>query len=432
MQRKLLLAIGLVALFIVTFVVAVFWAFPKDAVRHYAEKSLEKAMKGKQIFEIKDMSVSPLLTVTLNDVTMKPATFEQTPEYLMTAEGEYSGYYCAKYVEVMPFIIDQILVDPDVLKVATGIPNGQFEINLSGGSILGKLVTTKSLAQVEERETDNPTDSEDAAKEETKPRRKARKAKDADEADDASAEKPKRGLPSLKAKKSDPLVMNLNAKGQQIDLNRFAILSNYTGAQFYGELNFDTRVKLEDNQLKSMDVNMTMLSTALCPKRIKVNMGGIPYLELPFTILGDIAGKIAIENGVVTINELKSSGPDLVVEVHGTVTLPNGKNVKEPKFDLDIMVLPSEEWLETNSMDAIYQICRRQADGSIEVKLSGSGKRMKPDCGKPIPVEKPATAPKPAADGDKKAADKAAETAPKVEEKPKAADDKKRDSKKKK
>ena len=432
MQRKLLLAIGLVALFILTFVVAVFWAFPKDSVRHYAEKSLEKVTKGKQIFEIKDMSVSPLLTVTLSDVTMKPATFEQTPEYLMTAEGEYSGYYCAKYVEIMPFIVDQIFVDPDILKLPTGLPNGQFEIKLSGGSILGKLVTAKSSAQVEESEKANSTDSEDDAKEETKPRRKARKSKEAEEADDAPAEKPKRVLSALKAKKAEPLVMNLNAKGQQINLNSFALLSNYTGAQFYGELNFDTRAKLENNQLKAMDVNVTMLSTALCPKRIKVNMGGIPYLELPFTILGDIAGKISIDNGVVTINELKSSGPDLVVDVHGTVTLPNGKSVKEPKFNLNITVLPSEEWLETNSMDAIYQICRRQADGSIEVKLSGSGKRIKPDCGTPIPVEKPTSAPKPAADGDKKAADKAAESAPKAEEKPNVADEKKRDSKKKK
>ena len=404
MQRKLLLAVGLVSLFILTFVISIFLAFPTDSIRHLAESNLSKMSNGKQIFEIKEMSVSPLLNVTLKNMSMKPSTSEPTPEHLMTKEDTYSGYYCAKSVEVMPFLIDRIFINPSLYKTLTNLPTGTFEINVSDGTITGKLTSRPLSAEVEEEQAQEQEQArqepEGDEQESARPKRRSRRNKASNDTDEKSADGAKTAdtaikQPSAKSKKAEPILMSLNAKGSKININRLTLVSNFTGAQLHGELDFDTRAQIENNKLKEMHLNLNMLSTALCPKRILLN-NSIPY-EIPFAILGDITADLTIQNGVLKIAKFQSTGPDIALDVQGTVTLPNDR-IKEPNLNLSIKVLPSEAWLEANSMEIIYQYCRKQADGSVDIKFSGPPSRKKIDCGTPIPVEKPVVEKKPASD----------------------------------
>ena len=186
MQRKLLLVIGLITLFLITFVIALFLTFPTDSTRHYAESSLNNMMKGKQIFEIKDLSVSPLLNVTVKDISMRPATVEQVPEHLMIQEGEYSGYFCAKSVEPMTFIIDEVFLNPKALKTFSGLPEGTFEIKVSGGEITGKLVSARFTEEGEEEEKKEQEAAEDTPEEEKETARSKKKSKKTDAEDKKS------------------------------------------------------------------------------------------------------------------------------------------------------------------------------------------------------------------------------------------------------
>ena len=434
MQRKLLLVIGLIALFLITFVIALFFTFPTDSIRHYAESSLNNMMKGKQVFEIKELSVSPALNMTVKKITMKPSTIEAVPEHLMITEGEYSGYFCAKSVDTMPFIIDEIFISPKALKTLSGLPEGTFKIDVSGGEITGKLISTRLTEEGEDNEEQDV--KEEQPEEEKETARSKKKTKKTD-AEDKKTDKADKKQPSMisKKKKTVPTLMSVNAKGNRIDLSKFAWLSNVTGAQFYGELDFDTRAKLESNKLKDLHLNMNVLSTVLCPKRIQSKDLPMP-ITVPFMILGDIDGEITIQNDVVKIVKLTNTGPDVIFDVQGTISLPVG-NVKEPDFNLSIKISPAEEWLEANEWDGIYQICRKQDDGSIELKLSGKASRLKPNCGKPIPVTKTSSDTKKTTAAEKKPEtnDSAADAKPDAPEKkatpPEKPSDKKDDNKKK-
>ena len=400
MQRKLLLVIGLITLFLITFVIALFLTFPTDSTRHYAESSLNNMMKGKQIFEIKDLSVSPLLNVTVKDISMRPATVEQVPEHLMIQEGEYSGYFCAKSVEPMTFIIDEVFLNPKALKTFSGLPEGTFEIKVSGGEITGKLVSARFTEEGEEEEKKEQEAAEDTPEEEKETARSKKKSKKTDAEDKKSDKTNKKPQLITSKKKQVPTLMSVNAKGNRIDLSKLVLLSNATGAQFYGELDFDTRAKLENNKLKDMNLKLNMLSTALCPKRIQSKALPAP-ITVPFMILGDIEGELTVQNDVVKIVKLTNTGPDVVFDVQGTISLPVG-NVKEPDFNLSIKVSPAQEWLEANEWEEIYKLCRRQDDGSIELKLSGKASNPKADCGKPVASSKPASETKKPAAAEKK------------------------------
>ena len=45
MRRKILLIAGIVVLFMIAFVGAIFWMLPTDSIRHLAEKTIEKQLK---------------------------------------------------------------------------------------------------------------------------------------------------------------------------------------------------------------------------------------------------------------------------------------------------------------------------------------------------------------------------------------------------
>lgn len=323
MQRKLLTIFGIFILFIVVFIVSIFLTLPTESIRHYLEKTLEKQLKYEQTVEIGDLSLSPLLNVTMKDFQMKPRSVQAVDEKFATKEGEFNGFWCAPYVEEQAFIIDQIFVKPKILKSLKGKPEGDFELTVQEGIIEGELRTASET-------------------------------------------------------------MELTADGSNISMNEFALLSNLTKMQIYGTLNFDLRTVLNKSKLKELQLDMTALNTAMCPKRVKLNMGGVPYIELPFTVFGNIEANIEVKNNKVYISSLTSDGPDISLNVTGEIGLKS-KETSVPLIDIRADISPSEEWVTENNMKAIYQICEKHDDGSIHLEVTGTTKKPKMDCGTPIP-----------------------------------------------
>lgn len=322
MIRKILIIVGCVFLFLATLYVFIFVMFPTGYVRHLAEKKLETALKQEQTVEIKELKISPFLNVRLRDVSMTPRYDEN--DAFVGEGGEFNGYYCAPAVESMPFVIKDIFVNPKVLKSLRGIPEGAFNIQFDSGSVDGNLKTRNQ-------------------------------------------------------------VMEVKAQGDAIDLNAFALLSNLTHMQLYGTLGFDVRAVVEKNKLAELHLSMNAANAVLCPKRLNLNLSSLPYFDLPFTAFGDIHADIEItKDNKLIINSLTTTGPDLVLTVTGDIKLKS-KDTPNPRLNLHAEIQPSSEWVTANNMKVIYQICEKHDDGSISLDLSGTTKKLKHDCGTPIP-----------------------------------------------
>ena len=50
-----------------------------------------------------------------------------------------------------------------------------------------------------------------------------------------------------------------------------------------------------------------------------------------------------------------------------------------------IMSNENKSWVEDNDMKVIYQVCEKLDDGGIRLTLRGTTKKLKHDCGTPIP-----------------------------------------------
>ena len=360
MRRRILTILGIFILFIVVFVVSIFLMLPTESIRHFIEKTLEKQLKYEQSVEIGDLSISPLMNVTMKNFQMKPRKIEAVDEKFSTAGGDFNGFWCAPYVEEQAFIVDEIFISPKVFKSIKGKPEGKFELQIQGGVIDGEL-------------------------------------------------------------KSQGEVMEVTAEGTAISMNEFALLSNLTKMQIYGELYFDLRAALEKSKVAELQLDMTAANTAMCPKRIKLNMGGVPYIEVPFTVFGNIEADLEIKKNKVNIHSLKSDGPDISLNVTGEIGLKT-KDTPNPSIDIRADIFPSEEWVTENNMKAIYQLCEKHDDGSIHLEVTGNTKKPKMDCGTPIP-EPVAAVPAPAKKDDAKDSSKGANN--KGDDKKKDADSRK-------
>lgn len=323
MRRKVLTIIGITIVSLLVFVIAIFVTFPTDSVRHLAEKKLEQVLKQKQSVEIDSVSISPFLNVTAEGFTMTPRLTSNTPS--LSLEGNtYDGFYCAPSVEEQPFIIDKIFVNPNIISTLRKKPSGSFELTMQDGFIEGEVKSQKNIIEA-------------------------------------------------------------NAEGKDISLNEFALLSNFTKMQFYGMLNFNIqRAIIEKNNLAELNADISASNTALCPKRLKLEMSGIPYIDLPFTVFGNIEAHISIDHDKLIIDHLTADGPDLKFDIKGDVTLKSQKN-PVPRLNINAVITPSQQWLEDNNMKIIYQVCEKHEDGSVHLNLTGTTKRIKHECGTPIP-----------------------------------------------
>ena len=415
MKRKILTVLGVFVLFDLVFVVAVFFMLPTDEIARFIEKNIEKAMKQEQTVKIESLSISPLMTATVEKFSMEPRNVEPIDESLVMEGGTFSGFYCAPYVEPQPIIIDEIFINPDVIASLGKKFGGSFELKIQQGKVTGNVATKGNL-------------------------------------------------------------MEIKANGETISLNDFALFSNMSGMQIYGDLGFTLRAILntglnaktkpeaektdedpaktaeiaeenteggdkkrrsnrknrpnrpnkktqsggdEKSLLTEAHIDLNTSMTALCPKRLK--LGNIP-LDLPFTVFGNIEASLEIKDNKLIIHKLTSDGPDIRLDITGDVMLKSKTNAS-PRLNIHAVILPSESWVTENDMKVIYQMCEKHPDGSIELDLKGSVKRLKHECGTPIP-EPVAETPKDSKETESKddKATKSKDT--KNENSPKAKDDK--------
>lgn len=415
MKGKFLFIIGVAILSIIAFVLSLFYFISNDdSLRYSVEKFIEKGLGQKQSVEIESIRVSPLLNVTARNfkITPREITTTRTP---VSSSDVIDGFYCAETIEDVPFVISEVFVNPSIFSSLMGYPTGKYKLTIDeNGYIEGEVVTSLKSEDEDSEEESAEEDSESPNARNARNTRAGRNVKneDTEEENENDADSSK---DSPKTKQ-----MVVTAKAEEISLNTFSLLSNYAKMQIYGTLGFDINVVAESQQqaaestnrknarkktsvsssgkqtVNEVDANIKLSNTALCPKRIKLNISSVPYIDLPFTVLGNIQAEIEYRDGVLKIIRFASDGPDIMFDISGTIKLKTRKEQakisSDPAININATITPSPEWVEANNMKMIYQLCRKQDDGSIKLTLTGTAKKPKHSCGTPIP-EAPKAAP---------------------------------------
>lgn len=334
-SKKIIISILASLGFLLLTLLLLVFVFPNVSLKHLIEKSAEKQLKYAQRIEIGSIRISPLGNIRAINLLITSRLNEEPDPNLAVEGGVFDGFYCAPQVGFDPFAIGEILIKPSIRSLIAKKPNATFALSLSRDD-------NDTLGNIE-----GALDS-----------------------------------------KSEFRKVTLNAK--DISLNEFTLLSNFIKVQLHGLLNLDTNLILDTgNQIVDLSLNMNAANTVMCPKRLKLNMGGVPFIELPFTRFGNIEASLSsAQDQAINIDKFTTDGPDLMINAHGQIWLKTPQN-PEMRVDLTIIVQPGQEWLEQHSMQVIYSVCRKQDDGSIELRLSGSGKNIRKDCGKPIIEELP-------------------------------------------
>ncbi|MFA5624298.1 MAG: type II secretion system protein GspN [Bradymonadales bacterium] len=336
-KRILIVALSTIGFFLLTILLIIF-VFPNVSLKHLIEKSVEKQLKYSQSVKIGDIRLSPLGNLRARDVLVVPRVHEKPDPNLAVEGGVFDGFFCAPMVGEDPFAVAELHVMPSILSFLKKSPRAKFDLALRRndgeelGSIQGVLDSKSGLYKV-----------------------------------DLSA--------------------------HELSLNELTLLSNFIKVQLHGALDLSTHV-ITDKSGRLLDLNFEMNSTntVMCPKRLKLNMGGVPFIELPFTRFGNIEAQLSLgDDQAIIVEKFKTDGPDLSISVTGKLW-PKSKPNAETRVDLNMVIHPGDEWMEENSMEIIYRVCRKQADGSIELHLSGAGKAIRKDCGTPIIEAAPAMA----------------------------------------
>lgn len=322
MRRKILFILALSITFFVVFFTAFFLMMPTDAVRHLAEKTIEKQLGYKQAVEIDNLSISPLLNLSLQNFKLTPRQNVSDAAAFATEGGSFNGFYCAPYVEPQPFIIDNAEIFPSLSAALKRTFSGQFDLQIQDGKIDGNIQAKANTIEI-------------------------------------------------------------TAHADNISLNEFALLSNLSGMQIYGGLTFDMRAVLEKSNIQELTLSLNATNTALCPKRLKLDVPGLPFFELPFTVFGNIEAVLEIHKDKLKIVKLTSDGPDIKLNINGDIFLKSSKT-PIPRLAIDATITPSNAWIEEHDMKAIYQLCEKLDDGSIKLSLKGTVKKLKHDCGTPV------------------------------------------------
>lgn len=145
--------------------------------------------------------------------------------------------------------------------------------------------------------------------------------------------------------------MHLKVDAEDVDVSK-GNLKGFSGIDFAGVVDAHLDVTLPKGQAEP-DLSQASGTVSLATKGLAVNGGTanitIPQfgpeptpVDLPKIVVGDLGGKVKIEKGTATIDELKNVSPDIELNVSGTMKL--AKRLPYSEANLEIRLKPDPEF----------------------------------------------------------------------------------------
>ncbi len=325
MRAKLLQALLLATVALISTLLFIALTFPDAALKHLVLRSVEKALDHSYRVEAGEMRFGFMSGIEFKQVRMIPRFGADDEDDLPAMKGEGArsdtgDHYCPVTVEPIPFFIDRMAMDLSWLALARGDMDVDFEIEAADGTIKGAL-----------------------GKEEG--------------------------------------VQKLETKVDGVRLQRFTLLRNKMGLHAEGRLSGQVSLTFGDQMsLSSGKMTIVASDVVLCPKRFKVSMPNVPFFELPLTRLGDIAGEVVITpQRRLEFTRFTGEGPDMSFTVEGFIQLAS-PNFPKTRYEVRISLRPDPAWVQEHAMDILYKMCRRFDDGSVQFLITGQAGEVRRDC----------------------------------------------------
>ncbi len=288
------------------FFLFLYLALPVDKVEGIVQARLE-AMMGHRYnvrFTTFDLSGVSGIEATDVEITSKPP-----PPNLPKEEKEK--------IKRVSMVIDRIEIDVALIKSLLGSPEADFEIQLGEGTLKG----TYSQVSYE------PVAPEPAATAPRRPPRRPARGKPVDTPEDV--EEPSEDAAAADAdadgeadeEDEEAIGHQIQATFEELPLNAFSVVRATIGLPLNGNLSGDLSALVgAQGELLESDVDLKIARTALGPGQLPPDVAMGFKLENVVRI-GDIEIKSHVEKGKLIIDAFQSTGPDLVFQANGNVTL---------------------------------------------------------------------------------------------------------------
>ncbi|MEL6178501.1 MAG: hypothetical protein AAFS10_06085, partial [Myxococcota bacterium] len=275
--------------------------------------------------------------------------------------------------------IDRLELDVELLSTVFGSPSANFAVNLGGGTITG------DYAQV-------PYEPVQAPKAKTRPARNRRrtparrpgakpddtKAKDDDKAKEEDKEEGEE-------EEGQQMGHQINVVLKEISVNDSSIrsvLSAMVGMNVTGTVDGEIKDLLLDKGGQVLDgkIDVTISRVALGPGVLPIETGlGKPEVKEAVRF-GNLTLDATVKPSKLLLTSFKSTGPDIIIEANGNVTL--ARSIASSQAKLNIRVKPDGKFLQKNSLTAALDLSpkvrRARAGEWYGLLLSGAMRDLKP------------------------------------------------------
>lgn len=354
----------------VAFLFFIWFTFPVDTIREILENNAEAALGYKYDVEFEDFQLSGISGIVAEGITLS-----SKPPPPGLSEEEQAAY------KRIVITIDSLEADVALLSTALGSPAASFEIALGGGVIEG------DYAQVPYEPIEEPAAKRPARRARRPARGRAAKSADGKDPKEGEEEGPEdaEGDEEEEDEGGQQVGHQLNVAITDVsinDPNLRSVVTAMVGMNLTGAISGDVKDLLLDKtgQVLAGKIDVRIDRVALGPGELPVETAlGKPKVKSAIRF-GNLTLDAEVKPSKLLLSSFKSTGPDIVIEANGNVSLARSSARSQAK--LNIRIKPDPEFLKENSLTAVLDLSpkvrRARAGEWYGLLLSGPMSDLKP------------------------------------------------------
>lgn len=319
---------------VVVFLLFLWLTFPNDELEKIAKTNLEAALGNQYDVSFGSFGLSGLTGLAATEVTL-----QSKPPPLDLSEEE------RKQIKRVNMTLDALELDVALFKSLLGKPEADFEVVIQDGTLEG------TYAQVEYE----PVKQEQPASASARARRRPTPAKGKDAAGEDAADEEEAADEEAAQGDTTDLGHHIEAEFTDIPLRGLSLLQAYTGAPLGGTLGGTlSALTSKAGRLLELETDLTVARVSYGPGELPFDTGfGKFKLNTPLKV-GDLSVKVHVEDGKLIIDEIATTGPDLILEAEGNIRL--GPGMASSRAQINARLKPSQDFLKANDLAGILDL----------------------------------------------------------------------------
>ncbi len=310
---------------------------PVDRLKSIAESQLEAALGYEYNVSFTTFDISGVSAFEATDIEIS----SKPPPPNISEEEK-------KKFKRVTMAIDRLSVDLRLISTLTGTPAADYVVEMGGGTMEGSY----------EQVTYEPVEVKPAKRSRASRRSKRKTLSGKGDQQAPPAEDGAGGEDGAEGQDEGSKL----AQGHQIDmtiaelpLNRIGLIQGLLGLPLNGTVSGDVSVLVgQRGELLESKTDVTIARTSISKGVLPFDTG-MGQFELKNSVrFGDIVLKSHVEAGKLLIDSVTSSGPDVVIEANGNITLRQPFGASRAKINARIK--PDPKFLTVNNLKVILDM----------------------------------------------------------------------------